>query len=88
MSPAAPSSRVEETPAFSGRLSGLPIQLRVLERYAIENYFPQHTLEKIIGTDLTPFFPIIAHISALEQLSKNPQQFEIAWLEISLRRLR
>jgi hypothetical protein len=39
------------------KLSGLPIQLRVPERYGIENYFPQKVFEKIIGTDLTPFFP-------------------------------
>jgi hypothetical protein len=64
------------------KLSGLPIQLRVLERYGIENYFSQQLFEKIIGTDLTPFFPILDHISALEQLSKSRNS-----LKYKLRRL-
>jgi hypothetical protein len=37
---------------------GLPVEMQVLERYGIENYFPRQALEAIVGQDLTPFFPI------------------------------
>jgi hypothetical protein len=37
---------------------GLPVELRVLERYGIENYFPRQVLEAIVGRDLASFFPL------------------------------
>jgi hypothetical protein len=49
----------------------LPIDLRILERYGIENYFPQHVLEKVIGRDLTAYFPIPDHVSVIGHLSKS-----------------
>ena len=57
--------------AFGQRLSGLPIDLRILERYGIENYFPQSVFEKIIGIDLSSYFPIPDDVPAVEQLSKS-----------------
>jgi hypothetical protein len=53
------------------KLSGLPIGLRVLERYGIENYFPQRVFETVIGADLSSYFPIPDHVSAIEHLSKS-----------------
>jgi hypothetical protein len=52
-------------------LARLPIDLRVLERYGIENYFPQRVFETIIGADLSSYFPIPDHVSAIEHLSKS-----------------
>jgi len=51
--------------------SGLPIDLRILERYGIENYFPQGVFEKVLGTDLCAYFPIPDHVSVIETLSKS-----------------
>jgi hypothetical protein len=53
------------------RLSHLPIDLRILERYGIENYFTQEALEKVIGTDLSSYFPIPDYVSVVEHLSKS-----------------
>jgi hypothetical protein len=53
------------------KLSAYPIDLRVLERYGIENYFPQHILEKITGADLSSCFPIPDHVSAIKPFSKG-----------------
>jgi hypothetical protein len=53
------------------KLTGLPIDLRVLERYGIENYFPRGVFEKVLGIDLSAYFPIPDHVSAIEQLSKS-----------------
>jgi len=52
-------------------LAGLPIHLRILQRYGIENYFPQRTLEKVIGKDLSAYFPIPDHASVVDRLSKS-----------------
>jgi hypothetical protein len=53
------------------KLSGLPIDLRILERYGIENYFPQGVFEKVLGIDLSAYFPIPDHASVVDQLSKS-----------------
>lgn len=53
------------------KLAKLPIDLRVLERYGIENYFPRRVFETVIGTDLASYFPIPDHVSPIEHLSKS-----------------
>jgi hypothetical protein len=53
------------------KLASLPINLRILERYGIENYFPQEAFEKLLGTDLSAYFPIPDHVSAIEHLSRD-----------------
>jgi hypothetical protein len=53
------------------KLASLPIDLRILERYGIENYFPQEVFEKLVGTDLSAYFPIPDHVSAIEHLSRD-----------------
>jgi hypothetical protein len=58
------------------KLAGLPIDLRVLERYGIENYFPQSVLEKVLRTDLAAYFPIPDHASAIECLSKSRRSWK------------
>lgn len=53
------------------KLNGLPIHLRILERYGIENYFPQHVVEQVVGIDLSSYYPVPDDVSPLEQLSKS-----------------
>jgi hypothetical protein len=60
-----------------GRFTSLPVELHVLERYGIENYFPQSSLETVVGQDLTPFFPIPDHVSVCEYL-RGPK---LGWWE-------
>jgi hypothetical protein len=36
------------------RLASHGIELHVLRRYGIENYFPQAAVERVLGMDLTP----------------------------------
>ena len=50
------------------RLAGLPIELKILERYGIENYFPKSCLESVLGRDLSPYFPVPDHVSVTEYL--------------------
>jgi hypothetical protein len=54
--------------AQNQRFDGLPVSLHILQRYGIENYFPQARLEAIVGQDLTRFFPIPDHIAVREYL--------------------
>jgi hypothetical protein len=51
------------------RFAGLPVELRVLERYGIENYFPEARLEAIVGRDLSSFFPIPDSVSVIAHLT-------------------
>ena len=51
------------------RLAAFPVKLHVLERYGIENYFPQHALEKVLHIDLSAYFPVPHHTSVTEALS-------------------
>jgi hypothetical protein len=53
------------------RLVDLPISLRVLERYGIENYFPRQALEQVTGKDLSAYFPIPDHVPVIDRLSRN-----------------
>jgi len=50
------------------RFEGLPVELHVLQRYGIENYFPQVRLEAIAGRDLSPFYPIPDEVSVCDYL--------------------
>jgi hypothetical protein len=50
------------------KLIGLPLEMRVLERYGIENYFPRHALEAIVGRDLASFFLIPPDVKVDEYL--------------------
>src|SRR2546428_7267771 len=40
------------------RFKGHPLTLHVLQRYGIENYFPRHAVETVLGRDLGAYFPI------------------------------
>jgi len=51
------------------RLNASGIELRVLERYGIENYLPQRAMEAVVKRDLSAFFPIPDHTPATEHLS-------------------
>jgi hypothetical protein len=43
------------------RLSAAGVELRVLQRYGIENYFPRAALESVLKRDLASCFPIPQH---------------------------
>ncbi len=47
---------------------GLPVEMLVLERYGIENYFSREAFEAVVGRDLTPFFPIPPDVKVDEYL--------------------
>jgi hypothetical protein len=51
------------------RLADLGVLLEVLERYGIENYFPQKALEAVTGKNLSAYFPIPDHVAVNEYLS-------------------
>jgi hypothetical protein len=53
------------------RLDKAGVELNILMRNGIENYFPKHAIEKVTGTDLTPFFPISEERPIIEQLSEK-----------------
>jgi len=58
------------------KLSGLPIELRILERYGIENYFPRKVLEEVVGKDLSIYFPIPDDVSVIERLSARGKSWK------------
>lgn len=57
------------------KFAGLPVELHVLQRYGIENYFPQSCLETAVGQDLARFFPIPDHVSVCEYLGDYKQSW-------------
>ncbi len=58
------------------KLAGFPIELRILERYGIENYFPRKVLEEVGGTDLSAYFPIPDDVSVIEHLSARSKSWK------------
>lgn len=53
------------------RFAKYGIELHVLERYGIENYFSQRALESVLGMDLSAFFPIPERTPVNEHLSRD-----------------
>jgi TIR domain/Pentapeptide repeats (8 copies) len=56
------------------RLKEGGVDLRILERYGMENYFPRAAVESVVGKDLSAFFPIPENVPADKHLplySKN-----------------
>jgi hypothetical protein len=53
------------------RLAASGVELFVLNRYGIENYFPKAAMEGVLGRDLTKFFPLAEDISVLDQMSDD-----------------
>jgi hypothetical protein len=51
-----PESRLAED--IRKRFADFAIGLHVLRRYGIENYFPRNACEKVLGRDLSSYFPI------------------------------
>jgi hypothetical protein len=51
------------------RLARCGIDLCVLQRYGIENYFPQGAIERVLGMDLSAFFPVPEETPLTEHLS-------------------
>ena len=69
------------------RLTARGIKFYVLERYGIENYFPQRAIEKIVGRDLSKFFPIPESISVEEHLSLDRKGIVYRFRKWAARRL-
>lgn len=53
------------------RLARHGIVLHVLRRYGIENYFPQRSVERVLGMDLAAYFPVPEHVPFTEHLSQD-----------------
>jgi hypothetical protein len=47
------------------------IELHVLRRYGIENYFPRAAVEGVLGIDLSAYFPVPEHVGFTEHLSRD-----------------
>lgn len=47
------------------------ITLHILQRYGIENYFPQHACEAVLNRDLAAYFPIPVHKPIQEHFSER-----------------
>jgi len=72
-------SFTSETKDVLRRFSGHPITLHVLRRYGIENYFPRHPCEIVIGRDLSAYFPIPVH-KPIEDHFCEPKQLWPRWV--------
>jgi hypothetical protein len=61
------------------RLAVSGVELFVLNRYGIENYFSKQAMEGVMGRDLTAYFPLSEDISVVDQLSEEfrPWSFRI-----------
>jgi hypothetical protein len=53
------------------RLARYGIDLYVLRRYGIENYLPRHAVERVVGMDLSGYFPVPEHVPFTEHLSRD-----------------
>ena len=53
----------------TARLRAVGVELRVLERFGIENYFPREAVEKVLQRDLSAYLPLPANISITKRLS-------------------
>jgi len=51
------------------------IDLHVLRRYGIENYIPQYAVERVLGLDLSDYFPVPEHVPFTEHLSEDNTGF-------------
>lgn len=67
------------------RFTNHPITLRVLQRYGIENYLPQHAYQTVLGRDLSTYFPI-PYDKKIEEHFREPQPFWQRWLNRLRRR--
>lgn len=56
----------EQAREIQRRFGDHPLQLRVLQRFGIENYVPRHAYEAVLLRDLTSYFPLPETISILE----------------------
>jgi hypothetical protein len=52
----------------TARLKAGGVELRVLERYGIENYFPRGAVERVLERDLSSFFPLPPDVSITNHL--------------------
>lgn len=64
--PLTKQARLEEK-----RLAAFGIELHVLQRYGIENYFPQTAVEKLTGVNLAGYFPVPPERPFIEHLSRD-----------------
>jgi hypothetical protein len=53
------------------RLRAAGMELRVLERYGIENYFPQKALESVLNKDLSSYFPLPHDVPVVDHLRER-----------------
>jgi hypothetical protein len=54
----------------TARLRAAGVELRILERYGIENYFPRQAVEMVLQRDLASFFPLPHNVPIADHLSE------------------
>ena len=59
------------------RLARHGIDLYVLRCYGIENYLPRHAVERVLGMDLSTYFPVPLHVPFTEHLSEDNKGREV-----------
>jgi hypothetical protein len=77
----------DETQEQERRLAKHGIVLYVLRRYGIENYFPRRSVERVLGMDLSAYFPVPEHVpftQHLSQDSKGPWYRFRRWVALKL----
>jgi hypothetical protein len=77
----------DETQEQERRFAKHGIVLHVLRRYGIENYFPQRSVERVLGMDLSAYFPVPEHVpftQHLSQDSKGPWYRFRRWVALKL----
>jgi hypothetical protein len=57
------------------RLGAIGVELRVLQRYGIENYFSRTALESVLNRNLASYFPIPQDQSVAERLSEDAASY-------------
>jgi hypothetical protein len=53
------------------RLAAHGIELRVLQRYGIENYFPRAAVERVVQKDLSAYYPVPDDVPFIEHVSRD-----------------
>ncbi len=55
--------------ALLERLRREGVEVKVLDRYGLENYFPRHAFEAVLGRDLSALFPLDARRPVADQIA-------------------
>ena len=54
----------------------------MLDRYGLENYFPQHVFETVIGHDLSAHFPLDPRKPVKDQIRGYNKNMNVCWRSV------